>query len=99
MEGTPFILDIRENHEYETYNVGGLNIPLSDLPTRLNELEQLKNKEIVILCQSGTRSQLARDILEDENFTKVNIFVGGIINWPKQDINELVPSFQHSKRI
>ena len=99
MKNQSFLLDIREKFEYETYNVGGLNIPFSELPDRLNEIEQLKDNKIVILCQLGLRSQFARKFLEDENFTKVNIFIGGIVNWAKEDIKKIVSPFKHSKRI
>ena len=93
------LLDVREKHEYETYNVGGLNIPLGELPDRLSELKSFKKQKIAVLCQFGLRSPKACQLLKNEAFTKVRIIYGGIVSWPKHLIEEKIPPFKHSKRI
>jgi molybdopterin/thiamine biosynthesis adenylyltransferase/rhodanese-related sulfurtransferase len=77
-----FLLDVREPHEYQIANLGGLLIPLNDLPNKVNELDMAK--EIVVYCASGIRSARAVDILADLGFKKVKNLVGGINAWAEK---------------
>lgn len=72
-------IDVREEWEYEEDNLGAQNIPLGELPHRLNELEKYKDEEIVIHCRSGARSGNAKKFLEGKGFTKVRNVLGGIL--------------------
>ncbi|SFB02446.1 rhodanese-like domain-containing protein [Algoriphagus aquimarinus] len=72
-------LDVREEWEYEDDNLGAKNIPLADLPTRLEELEDYKDTEIVVHCRSGARSMNAKKFLETKGFSKVRNTTGGIL--------------------
>ncbi|WP_296702579.1 rhodanese-like domain-containing protein [Algoriphagus sp.] len=72
-------LDVREEWEYEDENLGAINIPLGDLPNRLDEIEKYKNQEIVVHCRSGARSGNAKKFLESKGFTKVRNVLGGIM--------------------
>lgn len=56
------LIDVREKKEYESYNIGGLNIPLSELEVHLNVVSQ--DKKTVVVCQSGTRSLKALELLK-----------------------------------
>jgi rhodanese-related sulfurtransferase len=50
-----FLLDVREEYEYEDLNIGGQNIPMGEV---LSNLEVLKSKEdIYLICASGKRSK------------------------------------------
>lgn len=75
------IFDVREPHEYEEYNIGATLIPLGELPTRLNELENLKDQEIIVHCRSGARSGNAKMFLLDNGFTNVRNVLGGMLDW------------------
>lgn len=72
-------LDVREDWEYEEDNLGAKNIPLGELPTRLEELEEYKNSEIIIHCRSGSRSANAKNYLTSKGFDKVRNTLGGIV--------------------
>ena len=72
-------LDVREEWEYDDDNLGAINIPLADLPTRLDELEAYKDEEIVVHCRSGARSMNAKKFLETKGFSKVRNTTGGIL--------------------
>ena len=75
-----FILDVRENVEWEDYHIPGSTlIPLGQLPDRLSELPE--DQEIVVVCRSGNRSQVGRDILEEAGFTSVTSMAGGVSEW------------------
>ncbi len=74
-----FLLDVREPEEYNNYNLGGINIPLSQLPGSL-EVPQ-KYKLIVAYCQIGQRSLQAVRILNKCGFSQVKSLAGGIQAW------------------
>jgi rhodanese-related sulfurtransferase len=76
----PYLLDVREPFERDICKLtDDLNIPLKELPTRFSELD--KNKEIVVYCRSGGRSQQACMFLEQQGFTNVINLTGGVLAW------------------
>ncbi|MCS5489081.1 rhodanese-like domain-containing protein [Algoriphagus limi] len=78
--GDKFVfLDVREEWEYDDDNLGAINIPLGELPHRLDELEDKKDQEIIIHCRSGARSGNAKKFLESKGYDKVRNVLGGII--------------------
>jgi rhodanese-related sulfurtransferase len=77
--------DVREEHEYEEDNLGAILIPLGDLPDHLDELEPLKDEEIIIHCRSGARSGKAAKFLESQGFSNVRNVVGGILAYREQE--------------
>ncbi len=75
-----FILDVRQPEEWNELHVPGATlIPLDQLPQRVNEVP--KDKEIVVICRSGNRSQAGRDILLQAGYEKVTSVSGGILAW------------------
>ena len=72
-------LDVRDEWEYEDDNLGAKNIPLADLPHRLEELDSYKDQEIIIHCRSGARSGNAKKFLESKGFSQVRNVLGGIM--------------------
>ena len=74
-----FILDVREPAEYQSANLGGKLIPLNTLPARLMELD--REREIVVHCHSGMRSQRAAEFLRQSGFDRVTNLAGGILAW------------------
>ena len=75
------IIDVREPHEYEEFNIGAQLIPLGELPFRLEELEQFKNEEIIVHCRSGARSGNAKMFMIESGFTNVRNLTGGMLEW------------------
>lgn len=86
----PFILDVREPFEYQIANIGGTLIPLKELPQRLNEID--RNREIVVHCQLGGRSQRAAEFLAQQGFAKVSNLAGGITAW-SNEVDPTVPKY------
>lgn len=79
------LLDVRTTGEYTgpLGNIkGSILIPLQELNQRYTELNDSKDKEIVIYCRSGNRSQVAAKILMEKGFNVVNM-VGGMKAWNK----------------
>jgi rhodanese-related sulfurtransferase len=75
------LLDVRENLEYHTFNIGGLNIPLGKLAAVVEDedLEFALEDTIIVICQRGLRSKTAKLILENAGYRKVRNLSGGLI--------------------
>ena len=89
-EESLLILDVREPHEYQIANLGGKLIPLNDLPVRLAEVD--RDREIVVQCRSGARSQRAAEYLQQAGFTRVSNLTGGILAWA-DEIDPTMPKY------
>ena len=76
------ILDVREMKEYSSgHIVNSVHIPLSNLKTRISELDKYKNQKIIVSCRSGNRSSQACASLKKEGFEEVFNLSGGIMAW------------------
>jgi molybdopterin/thiamine biosynthesis adenylyltransferase/rhodanese-related sulfurtransferase len=76
-----FVLDVREPHEYLIANLGAPQIPVGEVERRVGELAAQKNREVVVHCRSGARSQKAALILKQAGFSNVSNLAGGILAW------------------
>lgn len=75
------LIDVREDYEYEEFNLGGKLIPLGDLMHSIDDLEDKMDEEIVVMCRSGNRSGKAQEILEVHGFSNVRNLEGGVLAW------------------
>lgn len=84
------ILDVRSPEEHKgtvegRLKIGALknaiNINIEELPQRVNELEQYKDKEIIVYCTHSHRSRRASYILNKNGFTKIRNMADGISKW------------------
>jgi phage shock protein E len=74
------LVDVRSSSEFSGGHIeGALNIPIQELSGRMGELGG-KDEQIVVYCQSGGRSAMAKRLLERDGFTKVHD-MGGIGRW------------------
>lgn len=70
-------IDVRTPHEYRTKHIKGFrNIPLSELSQQANQLS--KEKEVLVICQSGMRSTKASKILKKMGFKHITNIKGGM---------------------
>ena len=75
-----FFLDVREPSEWEEAHIPYATlIPLGELNSRLSEIP--KDKNIVVVCRSGNRSAVGRDLLINSGFTNVTSMAGGMNTW------------------
>jgi molybdopterin/thiamine biosynthesis adenylyltransferase/rhodanese-related sulfurtransferase len=88
----PFILDVREPHEYQIVNLGAPLIPVGQLPDRLSEIPVGMGEEIVVHCKTGGRSQKASLALKAAGFTNVKNLAGGITAWADK-IDKSLPKY------
>ncbi len=80
----PFIVDVREPHEYAIVNLGAPLIPVGQISQRLNELPADKDAEIVVHCKTGGRSQKAAQEIKAAGYTNVKNLAGGITAWAER---------------
>jgi rhodanese-related sulfurtransferase len=79
--GDFLLIDVREEWEYEEFNIGAKNIPLGSLSATVDELDEWQSKEVIVHCKSGGRSAAARDYLVKQGFTNVRNVIGGMLEW------------------
>jgi rhodanese-related sulfurtransferase len=76
-EGTAQLIDIRFKEEYEAWHMPfSINIPINELPKRLNELD--KSKVIVTACPHKDRAIMARTFLKLKGY-ETRYLVDGLI--------------------
>jgi len=76
------MVDVRRKNEVEevTFDVPNyINIPLNELENRIDEIP--KDKEIVMVCRSGSRSLKTTYFLMNAGYEKVYNMAGGIVKW------------------
>lgn len=75
-----FVLDVRPLEEWDEFHAPDSTlIPLDQLPSRLNEVP--RDRQIVVVCRSGNRSQQGRDLLLNAGFAQVTSMAGGLNEW------------------
>ena len=80
---SPFLLDVRENWEYETCHIAGSTLmPMNTIPARIDDLDE--EAAIVCICHHGARSMRVAAFLEHNGFGKVINLTGGIHAWAVQ---------------
>jgi rhodanese-related sulfurtransferase len=76
------LVDVREPHEHAEFNIGGTLLPLGKVQTmQIDDIEDLRNEEVIVYCRSGMRSAQATMILQQLGFTNVLNLEGGMVGW------------------
>jgi len=79
----PFLIDVRSDAEYQQKRVSftDLQVPHEEILTRVNEIP--KGRDIILLCRSGMRSQMAAMFLLQDGYDSQKLYNldGGIIAW------------------
>jgi rhodanese-related sulfurtransferase len=80
---SPFLLDVRESWEYSHCHIGGSHsIPMGSVPARMGEVP--KDRDVVVICHHGGRSQQIAFYLEQAGFERVFNLQGGVNAWALQ---------------
>ena len=76
------LVDVRQPEEHTDYNIGGILLPFRNIISmQIDEIENLKDKEVIVYCRSGQRSMQACLMLESMGFTNVKNLAGGMLGW------------------
>ena len=73
------LIDVREPYEFQIAQIGGKLIPQNDVPQRLGEIDP--NREVIVHCRSGARSQHIAEFLKQQGYPRVANVAGGILAW------------------
>ena len=84
------LIDVREPYEYQIAQIGGKLIPQNEVPQRLAEID--RNREVVVHCKGGGRSQRIAEFLQQSGYPKVSNVAGGITAW-SNEIDPSVPKY------
>lgn len=81
----PNLVDVREPAEHMEFNIGGTLLPLGNiLAMATEEIDSLKNEEVICYCRSGKRSMQAAMMLESLGFSNVKNLTGGMLDWQEK---------------
>ena len=79
------LVDVREPAEHAEFNIGGTLLPLGKIQTmQTDDIDELKNEEVICYCRSGQRSMQATLMLETFGFTNVKNLTGGMLVWQEK---------------
>jgi rhodanese-related sulfurtransferase len=79
------LIDCREPNEYEEANLGGKLVPLGKIQTmQIEDIEHLRDEEVIVHCRSGKRSMMACMVLDQMGFTNTYNLEGGILAWQEK---------------
>jgi len=73
------LIDVRETGERDTFNIGGIHIPMGELVSSISKIS--KDKETVLYCEKGIRSVIAIQRLESMGFSNLINLSGGMKAW------------------
>jgi len=85
------LIDVRESEEYEICNIKGSVLrPLSTLETNFDDLP--KDKDLIIHCKMGGRSQRACEFLKEKGYQNLANVAGGITAWA-EEVDQEMPTY------
>ena len=77
-----YLLDVRTDIEFSTGHIeGSVNIPLSELRERLNELPQNKDEKLYVTCQVGLTAHVALMLLHGKGYKNLYNISGGYLTY------------------
>lgn len=75
-------VDVRTKEEFDDAHVeNSIHIPYDEMEERYKELLSHKDENILLICRSGVRSQIAAQILLEKGFKKLYNLEGGLLEW------------------
>ncbi len=79
------LIDVRGPHENADFNIGGILLPVGKIQSLLVEdIEYLKNEEVILYCRSGNRSGISANVLDMLGFTNTKNLTGGMLAWQEK---------------
>lgn len=88
-EAPPVILDVRTPREYVAGHVpGAINVPHKALPDRMAEILDFRDREVVLYCERGKRSNMVTAALREAGFSSLWHLQGHMEGWRGQGLPE-----------
>lgn len=76
------LIDVREDYQFEEYNLGGINIPLAQVFSNLDKID--KDKPVVFICNSGRKTKAILHTIKRKlnlDNSKLYTLKGGLPNY------------------
>jgi rhodanese-related sulfurtransferase len=87
----PLLLDVREPWEFGICRIEGAQlVPMRQIVASLSQLD--RDRETVVICHHGIRSQQVALYLEHQGFTNVINLQGGVAAWAR-DVDPAMPTY------
>lgn len=81
------VVDLREPGEFGGgHPPNARNLPQSQLDKRIGELEKIKNRPIILVCQTGGRSHAVTAQLKKAGLADIMVLAGGINAWQQANL-------------
>lgn len=81
------LVDVRQADENAEFNIGGILLPLEKIQNlEFDDIEDLKDQEVIFYCRTGNRSTQACLFLEMTGFSNCKNLTGGLVEW-KETLN------------
>lgn len=85
------LIDVREQHEYDLVNIGAELIPVSLVPSKIDEFD--KEGKVIVHCRSGARSaNVIFQLQQLRGLDNLYNLEGGILAWAKE-IDPSLPTY------
>jgi rhodanese-related sulfurtransferase len=79
------LIDVREPHENAEFNIGGILLSIGKIQSmQIEDIEDLKNEEVILYCRSGNRSGISANVLDMMGFTNTKNLTGGMLAWQEK---------------
>jgi phage shock protein E len=76
------LLDVRTTGEYARGKIAGsINLPVDEVPEKIEKLIPDKDKTIYVYCLSGSRSVFALAIMEKIGYKNIYDMTNGLLAW------------------
>ena len=76
------VVDVREQAEYaQSHILNSRLLPLSQIETRIGDIDKFKDKPVIVYCATGNRSSTAAALLRKSGFSNVSNLSGGFAAW------------------
>jgi sulfur-carrier protein adenylyltransferase/sulfurtransferase len=92
VENGTLFLDVRERDEWEEGHIpGAVFVPRGNLESRIESVENDRDRPIVVYCAGGSRSAFAAKSLQDLGYTNVVSLTGGYTDWKRNGFETVLP--------
>jgi rhodanese-related sulfurtransferase len=81
------VIDVREENEFkEGHILHAMHIPAGRLTNRMKELEKYRDRPLITVCRSGSRSGRVSALLRKQGFATVYNLEGGLLAWQNANL-------------
>jgi sulfur-carrier protein adenylyltransferase/sulfurtransferase len=87
------LIDVREEDEYHAGHIAGsVHMPLGTLTDRIETVDAVLDREIILYCATGARSGVGSAFLRTMGYTNVANMVGGFERWKSENLPWVKPA-------